>query len=248
MFDLTGKTAIITGAARGLGAAMACGLAEFGANVAIFDVIDGRDTCREIAATFEVQAKFYEVDVTEEARIEEAVGEVVEDLGAIDILINNAGVYYPTPVTETDLADWQYLLDVDLTGYFLMAKHAIPLMPDGGRIVNIASIAGHSAFEQSAAYCVAKGGVIELTKSLAYEFGARGIRVNAICPGTFVTEMTADMLEDEDFMETMRSQVPLGRPGRPEELKGLAVYLASDASSYMTGTIIDIDGGWTCHV
>jgi len=248
MFDLTGRTAIITGAARGLGAAMARGLAEHGANVAIFDVIDGGDTCEALAAECGVEAKSYEVDVTEEARIEEAVGEVLADFGSIDILINNAGIYYQTPVIETDLADWQYLLDVDLTGYFLMAKHVIPVMPEGGRIVNIASIAGHSAFEQSAAYCVAKGGVIELTRSLAYEFGERGIRVNAICPGTFITEMTSDMLEDEEFQETMRSQVPLGRPGRPEELKGLAVYLASDASSYMTGTIIDIDGGWTCHV
>ena len=248
MFDLTGKTAIITGAARGLGEAMAAGLAEFGANVAIFDVEDGTEACEKIAGECGVQAKFYEVDVTDEARIEEAVGEVVEDFGEVDILLNNAGIHYPTPVLETSLEDWKYLLDVDLNGYFLMAKHTIPHMPDGGRIINIASIAGHSAFEQSAAYCVAKGGVIELTKSLAYEFGDRGIRVNAVCPGTFVTDMTSDMLEDEGFKATMREQVPLGRAGEADELKGLAVYLASDASSYMTGSIIDIDGGWTCHV
>lgn len=248
MFDLTGRTVIATGAARGLGAAMCEGLAEFGAKIAIFDIEDGSDTCAQIADSCGVDARFYEVDVTSEARIEEAVGEAVEDFGEIDILLNNAGVYYPTPVLTTDLEDWQYLLDVDLTGYFLMAKHVIPQMPDGGRIINIASIAGHSAFEQSAAYCVAKGGVIELTRSLAYEFGERDIRVNAICPGTFVTEMTEEMLEDEDFQRTMREQVPLGRAGRAEELKGLGVYLASDASSYMTGSIIDIDGGWTCHV
>jgi NAD(P)-dependent dehydrogenase (short-subunit alcohol dehydrogenase family) len=172
----------------------------------------------------------------------------VEDFGAIDILLNNAGIYYQTPVVETSLEDWQRILSIDLNGYFLMAKHAIPRMPDGGRIINIASIAGHSAFEQSAAYCCAKGAVIELTKSLAYEFGKRCIRVNAICPGTFQTEMTSDMLSDESFLETMRVEVPLQRPGRPEELKGLAVYLASDASSYMTGSIIDLDGGWTSHI
>lgn len=248
MFDLTDQTALVTGAARGLGRAMAEGLAERGADVAIFDVLDGTGTCEEIAGACGVQAKFYQVDVTDERRIEEAVGEVVEDFGSIDILLNNAGIYYQTPVVETSREDWQRILDVDLNGYFLMAKHAIPRMPDGGRIINIASIAGHSAFEKSAAYCVAKGGVIELTKSLAYEFGARGIRVNAICPGTFVTDMTAEMLEDEDFKETVQREIPLGRPGRPEELKGLAVYLASDASSYMTGSIIDLDGGWTCHV
>ncbi len=248
MFDLTGKTAITTGAARGLGKAMAEGLAEFGANVAIFDVVDGTQTCEEIAGKCGVQTKFYQVDVTDEARIAEAVGEVVTDFGAIDILLNNAGIYYTTPVVETSLEDWQRILSIDLNGYFLMAKHAIPRMPDGGRIINIASIAGHSAFEQSAAYCCAKGAVIELTKSLAYEFGKRCIRVNAICPGTFETEMTSDMLEDESFLETMRTQVPLQRAGRPEELKGLAVYLASDASSYMSGSIIDLDGGWTCHI
>ena len=248
MFDLSGQTAIITGGARGLGEAMAEGLAGQGAHIAIFDVEDGAETCERIAGECGVQSRFYEVDVTDEARIEEAVGEVVEYFGGVDILLNNAGIYYPTPVLETDLEDWKYLLDVDLNGYFLMAKHTIPQMPDGGRIINVASIAGHSAFEQSAAYCVAKGGVIELTKSLAYEFGKRCIRVNCICPGTFVTDMTADMLEDDEFKATMRDQVPLGRAGRADELKGLAIYLASDASSYMTGSVIDIDGGWTCHV
>jgi NAD(P)-dependent dehydrogenase (short-subunit alcohol dehydrogenase family) len=248
MFDLTDNTAIITGAAQGLGRAMAEGLAEFGANIAIFDVLDGTETCEEIADECDIEARFYEVDVTDEGRIEQVTGKVVGDFGGIDILLNNAGIYFQTPVVETTREDWQKIIDVDLTGYFLMAKHLIPRMPDGGRIINIASIAGHSAFEQSAAYCVAKGGVIELTRSLAFEFGSRNIRVNAICPGTFETEMTSDMLEDEEFKETMRREVPLGRPGRPDELKGLAVYLASDASSYMTGSIIDLDGGWTCHV
>ncbi|MFW5867092.1 MAG: SDR family NAD(P)-dependent oxidoreductase, partial [Armatimonadota bacterium] len=242
------QTAIITGAARGLGRAMAEGLAEFGANLAIFDVIDGAETCEEIARECGVEAKFYEVDVTDEGRIEQMVGQVMADFGGVEILLNNAGIYFQTPVVETTREDWQKILDVDLTGYFLMAKHVIPRMPDGGRIINIASVAGHNAFEQSTAYCVAKGGVIELTRSLAFEFGSREIRVNAICPGTFETEMTADMLEDEDFKETMRREIPLRRPGRPDELKGLAVYLASDASSYMTGSIIDLDGGWTCHV
>lgn len=250
MFDLTGKTAIITGGTRGLGEAMADGLAEFGANVAIFDVEEGTEVCEQIADRHGVEAAFYDVDVTDEARIEEAIGEVVSDFGPVHILINNAGIYYQTPVLETSLEDWDYLLRVDLTGYFLMAKHTIPQMPEdeGTRIINIASIAGHSAFEHSAAYCVAKGGVIELTKSLAYEFGPRGIRTNVICPGTFVTDMTSEQLEDQSFKETMKNQVPLGRAGRAEEIKGLAVYLASEASSYMNGSIIDLDGGWTCHV
>ncbi len=248
MFDLSGKTAIVTGAARGLGAAMAEGLAEHGADLAIFDVIDAIETCEDIAGKCGVDTQYYEVDVTDEGRIEEATGEVVGDFGGVDILLNNAGIYFQTPVTETTRNDWQKILDVDLTGYFLMAKHAIPRMPDGGRIINIASVAGHSAFEQSAAYGVAKGGVIELTRSLAFEFGSRDIRVNAICPGTFETEMTSDMLEDEDFIESIRREVPLGRPGRPDELRGLAVHLAPDAPGYMTGSIIDIDGGWTCHV
>ncbi|MGC9320355.1 MAG: SDR family NAD(P)-dependent oxidoreductase [Armatimonadota bacterium] len=248
MFDLAGRTAIVTGAARGLGAAMARGLADHGANVAIFDVIDATETCRQIAGECGVQSRYYRVDVTDEDRIREAIGHVVDDFGGIDILLNNAGIYRRTPVTETKLESWQEVLDVDLTGYFLMAKHAIPHMSEGGRIINVASVAGHDAFEQSAAYCVAKGGVIELTRSLAFEFGPSGITVNAICPGTFETEMTSDMLQDPDFREKIRSQVPLGRVGRPEDLAGLAVYLASDESSYMSGSIIDIDGGWTCHI
>lgn len=248
MFDLTGKTAVVTGAARGLGAAMARGLAQQGANVAIFDVIDGTGTCEEIAGECGVQTKYYEVDVTNEVRIAEAVGEVVDDFGGIDILLNNAGIYRQTPVTETKREDWQQILDVDVTGYFLMAKHVIPEMPEGGRIINIASVAGHDAFEESAAYCCAKGAMIELTRSLAFEFGPRGIGVNAICPGMFATAMTADMLKDPDFRETVKTQVPLGRVGQPEDLMGLAVYLASEESAYMTGSIIDIDGGWTCHI
>lgn len=248
MFDLTGKTAVVTGAARGLGAAMARGLAQQGAKVAIFDVIDGTDTCEDIAGECGVQTKYYKVDVTDEDRIAEAVGEVVDDFGSINILLNNAGIYHQTPVTDTRLQDWQQILDVDLTGYFLMAKHVIPRMGDGGRIINIASVAGHDAFEQSAAYCCAKGAVIELTRSLAFEFGPDAITVNAICPGTFETEMTSEMLEDPDFREAIQTQVPLGRVGRPQDLMGLAVYLASDESGYMTGSIIDIDGGWTCHI
>lgn len=248
MFDLSGRTAIITGAARGLGKAMARGLAEQGASVAIFDMADAADTCDEIAADCGVDTRYYEVDVTNEVRIQEAVDEVIDDFGSIEILLNNAGIYRQTPVTETKLADWQQVLDVDLTGYFLMAKHVIPKMHGGGRIINVASVAGHDAFEQSAAYCCAKGAVIELTRSLAFEFGPDGITVNAICPGTFETEMTSDMLADPDFRDTIQSQVPLGRVGRPEDLMGLAVYLASDESGYMTGSIIDIDGGWTCHI
>lgn len=227
---------------------MARGLAEQGANVAIFDVMDATETCEQIGGECGVQSKYYEVDVTDEDCIREAIQDVVDDFGGIKILLNNAGIYRQTPVTETEREDWQEILDVDLTGYFLMAKHVIPHMPQGGRIINVASVAGHDAFEQSAAYCVAKGGVIELTRSLAFEFGPDGITVNAICPGTFETEMTSDMLQDPHFREKIQRQVPLGRVGQPQDLAGLAVYLASDESSYMSGSIIDIDGGWTCHI
>jgi NAD(P)-dependent dehydrogenase (short-subunit alcohol dehydrogenase family) len=247
MFDLTGKVAIVTGASRGLGQAMAEGLAQQGAAIAIFDIVDGTETAHQLQE-HGVPARYYDVDVTSEEGIQSAVAAVEDHFGCISVLINNAGVYYETPLTETTREDWARLMSINLEGCFLMAKHTAPRMNPGSRIINIASVAGHHAFAASAAYNTSKAGIIQLTRTMAFELAAQGINVNCICPGLFATAMTEDLSRQDSFKQMLQNSVPLGRAGRPEELAGLAVYLAADESSYMTGAIIDIDGGWTCHL
>jgi len=241
MFNLKNKVAIITGAAGGLGEAMATALSEQGAKIAILDLKDGNDVVKKL----KTKSKYYKINVADEEAIKKVVDEIKKEFGAIDILINNAGVYFPTPINETKLEDWNKLICINLTGYFLMAKHCAPKMREGGKIINISSVAGHHAFAGSAAYNVSKGAIIELTKTMAIEYAGK-INVNAICPGIFATAMTQDLL---DSMEPIiKNAVLLKRAGEAKELGGLAVYLSSDECSYMTGSIITIDGGWTCHL
>ena len=157
-------------------------------------------------------------------------------------------MYFPTPIVETKKEDWDKLININLRGYFLMSKHTIPKMKKGGRIINIASVAGHHAFAGSAAYNASKGAVIQLTKTLAMELASKGINANAICPGIFATPMTGGLLKSKQMQNMIKNSVPLARYGRPEELGGLTIYLSSDECSYMTGSVINIDGGWTCHL
>ncbi len=241
MFDLKDKVAIITGAAGGFGEAMAVALSTQGAKIAILDFKDGNDVAKKL----KTKSKYYKLDVTNEEEIKKTVDEIEREFGSIDILINNAGVYFPTPITETKVEDWDKLINVNLRGYFLMTKHCAPKMKEGGRIINISSVAGHHAFAGSAAYNASKGAVIQLTKTMAVEYAGK-INVNAICPGVFVTPMTQGLLESMEPM--IKNSVPLKRAGKAEEIGGLAVYLSSDECSYMTGSIITIDGGWTCHL
>ncbi len=235
MFDLKNKVAIVTGGGGGLGLAMAEGLKKKGCKIAIFDI---KKPKKKIG-------KFYKTDVTNEEEIIENIKKVKKDFGKIDILINNAGIFAPTPVTKTKKEDWDKIINVNLRGYFLMAKNVIPKMKNG-KIINIASVAGHHAFANSAAYNSTKGAVIQLTKTLALDYPK--LNVNAICPGIFKTPMTKDLLKSKEMKSMIKNSVIKGRPGKAEEIAGLAVYLASDDSSYMTGSVITIDGGWTCHL
>lgn len=241
MFDLKDKVAVITGAAGGFGEAMAVALSTQGAKIAILDFKDGNDVAKKL----KTKSKYYKLDVTNEEEIKKITAEIEREFGSIDILINNAGVYFPTPITETKVEDWDKLININLRGYFLMTKHCAPKMKEGGRIINISSVAGHHAFAGSAAYNASKGAVIQLTKTMAVEYAGK-INVNAICPGIFVTPMTQGLLESMEPM--IKNSVPLKRAGKAEEIGGLAVYLSSDECSYMTGSIITIDGGWTCHL
>jgi NAD(P)-dependent dehydrogenase (short-subunit alcohol dehydrogenase family) len=241
MFELKNKVAVITGASGGLGEAMAEALSRQGAKVAVLDLKDGS----RVAKKLKNKSKYYKLDVSDEGDIERVLTEVKRDFGSVDILINNAGVYYPTPISKTGVEDWDRMIDINVRGYFLMVKHCVPLMKKGGRIVNVASVAGHHAFGNSAAYNASKGAVIQLTRTMAVEYAGK-INVNAICPGIFVTPMTSGLMKSMGSL--IKNSVPIGRAGLPKEIGGLTVYLSSDECSYMTGSVINLDGGWTCHL
>lgn len=249
LFDLKGKVAVVTGASRGLGRAMALGLAQAGANVVITDVLDTKKAVKGIEALGR-KSLGLNVDVTNKNQIDEMVKKTVAKFKKIDIFINNAGVYFATPMPDMKEEDWDKIIDVNLRGSTMCARAVGKQMikQKSGNIINIASVAGIMAFAQSAAYNESKAALIMLTKTLATEWAKYNIRVNAICPGVFVTDMTKGLLKDKGFQQMIKASVPMGRSGNPDELAGAAVYLASNASSYTTGHALVVDGGWTIHL
>jgi 2-deoxy-D-gluconate 3-dehydrogenase len=246
IFDLEGKIAIVTGASRGLGKAMAIGLAKAGAIVVVTDVLDTSETVNEIKK-INRESFGLKVDVSNKSVVESMVKQILKKFGRIDILVNNAGILRTSDAEKLDIEDWRKVIDINLTGQFLCAqavgKHMI--RQRSGKIINISSIAGLSGYASSAPYSASKAGVISLTKTLAAEWGKYYINVNAICPGIFATDMTKDYLKDEQFKSMIKTKVPLARYAEPEELIGTVVFLASKASDYITGHSIVIDGGWT---
>lgn len=246
LFDLTGKTAIVTGGARGLGRAMTLGLAGAGADVAVSDIIDTKEAVKGIRALGR-KAIGIKTDVGDEESVRAMVEKTVAEFGGVDILVNNAGIFRISPAENMKAEDWDAVLGVNLRGQLLCAKEAGRHMikQGSGKIINIASVAGLAAFPESAAYNASKAGVILLTKTLAAEWGKHNIQVNAVCPGLFETDMTRDLTGDSSFMEFIKERVPLGRGARPEELAGTIIFLASRASDYVTGHALVIDGGWT---
>ncbi|MDS0295181.1 SDR family NAD(P)-dependent oxidoreductase [Halogeometricum luteum] len=250
--SLEGETAIVTGAAQGLGKQMATGLTQMGADVAIADlnVEKAEETAAELDGETTVVA--VPVDVTDEASVEAMVEEVEDRLGPIDVLVNNAGIVENSPAEETSIESWRRVVAVNLDGVFLCAKHVGRRMLERGegRIVNIASMSGFDVNvpQKQASYNTTKAGVSMLTKSLAVEWGDRGVRVNAIAPGYMRTELVDEVLAANPEMEAeWVENTPMERLGRPEELRELVVYLASDASSYMTGSTVSMDGGYTAR-
>lgn len=248
LFDLTDKTAIVTGGGKGIGRQMAQGLAEGGADV----VLCARDAerCEQAAAELEdvgVRALGLGCDVRDPEQVQAVVGRTVSEFGGVDVLVNNAGTVWGAPPEEMPLEGWQKVVDVNLTGVFLFSQAAGRTMIDGsgGAIVNIASVAGlHGAppeITNSVVYHATKGGVISFTRDLACKWARHGIRVNAIAPGWFPSDM-ANFVLDRHGDELVR-QVPLGRFGGPEDLKGVVVFLASAASAYVTGHTLVVDGG-----
>lgn len=248
LFDLTGRTALITGSVRGIGLSFAEGLADAGAGV----VVNGRQQaavdetvarlrekgCRALGAVF---------DVTDEAAVAAAFAGLDREGVEIDILINNAGIQFRKPMVELDLKDWQRVIDTNLTGAFIVGKEAATRMiarGRGGKIINIGSLTSEAARATVAPYTAAKGGIKMLSRSMAAEWAKYNIQANSIGPGYILTEMNTALVDNAEFDAWVRSSNPAGRWGRPDELVGTAVYLASDASNYVNGQIIYVDGGW----
>jgi 2-dehydro-3-deoxy-D-gluconate 5-dehydrogenase len=249
LFNLDEKVAIITGASRGLGKAMAKGLAQQGAHVIIADILDVSEAVTEIKQ-FDDQVMGLTVDVTNTTDIKDMIKKTLKRFNSIDILINNAGILRTNNAEDFSEKDWKQVIDVNLTGQFLCSRIVGNQMikQGSGKIINISSIAGLGGYASSVAYSASKAGVISLTKTLAAEWGKHNINVNAVCPGVFATDMTDDYLKSEEFKEMIESKVPLSRHANPEELIGTIIYLASNASDYVTGHALVIDGGWTSSI
>jgi gluconate 5-dehydrogenase len=243
-FDLTGKVCIVTGAGRGIGRGMAEGLARNGATV----VLSGRTraTLEDAAASIGDRAMVQPTDVSKEADVVALRDAVLTRFGKIDVLVNNAGV---DPIFKdigrTSLDEWQHIIDVNLTGLFLCCKYIGGAMGQGGSVINVSSVAGHIGLVRSVPYCASKGGAELLTKALALDWAARGVRVNTLAPGWVDTDLTHGLLTHEVHGQRMLSRTPLGRFGTPKDMAGGVVFLASDASAFMTGQSLVIDGGWT---
>jgi 3-oxoacyl-[acyl-carrier protein] reductase len=243
MNQLLYKVALVTGAGRGIGRAIATGLAQAGAHLAIND-LDAASATQTTASL--PNAAAFPADVSDEAAVQAMVVAVQARFGRMDILVNNAGVEPHGSLLELSLADWQRTLDVNLTGPFLTSRAAGGLMrkQGGGVIVNISSIAGRAfGLRNRAAYVAAKSGLIGLTRECAREFAAYNIRVNAICPGVIMTEMTAHLRQDAGMMAKWMDEIPQRRLGEPEDVADAVVFLCSDAARYITGQAINVDGG-----
>jgi len=245
---LADETAVVTGAASGIGRAIALRFAAAGASVVVADV---RERPREGGAPTHERiddAEFVETDVSAVDDIRAAVETATDAFGSCDVMVNNAGVFTADqPIADTDEDDYDWLMDINLKGVYFGSKFAADVMadqPDGGSIINLSSVAGLVGYPGASTYCASKGGISNLTRELALELGPDGIRVNAINPGVIETAMTT---EDSDVAGTYEKQIALRRDGQPEEVADVALFLASDDASYVTGHNLVVDGGYTAQ-
>ncbi len=248
LFDLSGQVALVTGASKGLGRAMAIALAKAGATLALY----GRDVAglTEVKQTIEGlggRAQHWVVNVLNKEEIDEAVKDTIASLGSVNILVNNAGVNVRKPVLELTPEEWDLVIDTNLKGYLLMTQAVAPhmLAQRQGKIINMASILGTVALPSQVAYASSKGGIIQMTKVMALEWAKLNVQVNAIGPTYFETPLVAPLRNDPERYNFIIERTPMGRWGQPEELAGVVIFLASKASDFVTGQTIFVDGGWT---
>lgn len=249
LFDLHGKTALITGGNGGIGLGIAKGFAQSGANVAIA----GRNTVKteEVVANLSEQntsAIGIEVDVADEKSVDNMITNTLENFGQIDILVNNAGIGIRNLPHEYNLEDWNKVIDINLTGAFLCSKAVYPNMKTrgSGKIINIGSMTSIFGLDWAIAYASSKGGIVQLTKTLAVSWAKDGIQANSILPGWIHTDLTQGIKDNyKDRYDHILSRIPENRWGEPADLSGTAIFLASDASNYVTGVSIPVDGGYT---
>lgn len=251
LFDLTGKAAIVTGGSKGLGKAMAAGLASAGADVLLVSrhEDEAQQAATEIAADFGHRAIGIATDVTDQQQVEAMAARAVQEFGRIDILINNAGINIRGAIDEITHEQFRQCQSINVDGPWLCAKAVVPHMKKAGagRIINLASTLGVVGLANRTPYASSKGAVVQMTRALGLELAPFGITCNAICPGPFLTDMNVPIADTEEAKKFIVGAVALNRWGKLEEIQGAAIFLASDASSYVTGSLLMVDGGWTAR-
>jgi NAD(P)-dependent dehydrogenase (short-subunit alcohol dehydrogenase family) len=248
LFNLQGRVALITGASKGLGKALARGLAKAGADLALCARnMDELQQTKKDMEQLGVRAEVFQMDVLDKGNIQKAVNSAIGTFRQIDILVNNAGINIRKQVLDLQEQEWDQVLNTNLKGYFLVAQAVVPNMIERrkGKVINMASILGAVGLENQSPYASSKGGVIQLTKVMALEWARHGINVNAIGPTYFETPLVATLRNDPERFRFINERTPMGRWGQPEELEGTVIFLASKASDFITGQTIFVDGGWT---
>jgi NAD(P)-dependent dehydrogenase (short-subunit alcohol dehydrogenase family) len=250
-FDLTGKAAIVTGGSKGLGQAIAAGLASAGADVLLASrhLDEAEKAAKQIAADHGQRAIGVAADVADEKQVQAMVDRAMKEFGKIDVLVNNAGINIRGPIDELSYEQFRQVQQINVDGLWLASRAVVPQMKKqgSGRIINLASTLGVVGLENRTPYTASKGAVVTMTRALALELAPHNILVNAICPGPFLTPMNEPIAEAEQTKKFIVGAVALGRWGKLQEIQGAAIFLASDAASYVTGSLICVDGGWTAR-